>query len=261
MVRSLTTALATLLLLPRLLFAEPALDAETSFALLAPEADEAPALLCALFECEEPCGLLPLDQRVRHYLTWADIFRAEGYDAALSLEIEQMALAFYDHAGQEPSLETLEKLLRDFPHATFLRNGLAWTTLIYRNDPELALTQFRGAARCIASLDTLAWIYLALGRKADALQAILEALELAKEEETESGQFSTPLLYDHAGDIFFRNRLFAPAATAWAYAQGVLKRLAAELNLPPEDVADRLGYNDAFCREKYKAIRTLFPDL
>lgn len=198
--------------------------------------------------------VLPPQQVAKTLFGWAADYRQAGEEvyayACESTAAELLTL------HNSPSCQTQEALLRDHPQCDTLRNNAAWTRLIATGDAPGALELLRGVRLNDASiLDTRACIYLALDRPADALQDILAALELAGGEEVD---FSSLVVLDHAGDIFYRNGLYAAAEKAWARAI----RLAARFRKADPAVDDLFliyDYDDARVRRKLRALRRLHP--
>ncbi|MGN1325910.1 MAG: hypothetical protein ACI4YA_06200 [Candidatus Spyradenecus sp.] len=198
--------------------------------------------------------VFPPPQVARILFGWAADYRQAG-EEVYAYACDSTATAFLTVNGS-PSCQTLEALLRDHPQCDILRNNAAWTRLIATGDAAGALELLRGVRLNLVSIrDTRACIYLALDRPADALQDILAALEMAGEEENDP---SNLILFDHAGDIFYRNGLYPAARKAWTHAQ----RLATRFR-KADPAVDGLfliyDYDDARVRRKLRALRRLHP--
>lgn len=198
--------------------------------------------------------VFPPQQVAKILFGWAADYRQAG-EEVYAYACDSTAAAFLTE-NNSPSCQTLEALLRDHLACDILRNNAAWTRLIATGDAPSALELLRGVRLIEASIrDTRACIYLALDRPADALQDILVALELAGEEERDPSHL---VLFDHAGDIFYRNGLYPAACKAWTHALRLAARFRKE-----DPAVDGLfliyDYDDARVRRKLRALRRLHP--
>ncbi|MGN0886849.1 MAG: hypothetical protein ACI4RT_07610 [Candidatus Spyradenecus sp.] len=198
--------------------------------------------------------VFPPQQVAKTFFGWAADYRQAGEEAyASACESTAAELLTLNNL---PSCQTLEALLRAHPECDTLRNNAAWTRLIATGDAPGALELLRGVRLDEAGfLDTRACIYLALDRPADALQDILAALELAGKEERAP---SNLVLFDHAGDIFYRNGLYPAAHKAWGHAIRQSARLR-KADPTVDDLFLLYDYNDARVRRKLRALRRLHP--
>lgn len=195
---------------------------------------------------------LPPEQAANVCLEWAETFRALGDEE----NTEALRLDAMNRLARHRSLTpaTYDAWLRAFPDHPFLLNDAAWTCLIAEGNAEAAhalLLRVPPARRTAAHLDTLACTLLRLGRPADALQAILQALE--QEENITS---HTCLLMEHLGDALFANGFRRDALTAWRAARH-LARL--HLDGAPIDTLLPEGYDDTRLLLKVRALRRLLP--
>lgn len=198
--------------------------------------------------------VFPPPQVAKILFGWAADYRQAG-EEVYAYACESTAAAFLTE-NNSPSCQTLEALLRDHPACDILRNNAAWTRLIATGDAPGALELLRGVRLIEPSIrDTRACIYLALDRPADALQDILAALEMAGEEERDPSHL---VLFDHAGDIFYRNGLYPAARKAWSCALRQATRFRKE-DPAADDLFLLYDYDDARVRLKPRALRRLHP--
>ena len=198
--------------------------------------------------------VFPPQQVAKILFGWAADYRQSG-EEVYAYACESTAAEFLTVNGS-PSCQTLETLLRDHPQCDILRNNAAWMRLIAIGDAPGAFELLRGVRLNLVNIrDTRACIYLALDRPADALQDILAALEMATMEIPEP---SHSVLYDHAGDIFYRNGLYPAARKAWSCALRQATRFRKE-DPAADDLFLLYDYDDARVRLKLRALRRLHP--
>lgn len=198
--------------------------------------------------------VFPPQQVAKILFGWAADYRQSGEEVYASA-CEGTAAGLLN-LNNSPSCQTLEALLRNHPQCDILRNSAAWKRLIAIGDAPGAFELLRGVRLNLVNIrDTRACIYLALDRPADALQDILAALEMATMEIPEP---SHSVLYDHAGDIFYRNGLYPAARKAWNRALCLAARFRKE-DPAADDLFLLYDYDDARVRRKLRALRRLHP--
>lgn len=198
--------------------------------------------------------VFPPQQVAKAVFGWAADYRQAG-EEVYAYACESTAAEFLN-VNRSPSCQTLEALLRDHPQCDTLRNNAAWTRLLATGDAPGALELLRGVRLIEPSIrDTRACIYLALDRPADALQDILAALEMIGEEKNDPSHL---VLFDHAGDIFYRNGLYPAARKAWLRAVCLAARFR-QAAPTVDDFFLLYDYDDARVRLKLRALRRLHP--
>ncbi len=156
------------------------------------------------------------EARVEFYLAWAEEADAAGYDA-FAASTRQIGLLTAYSLDLRVNIKWLEALYRQTPDQPLLRNALAWDLIDQKGDPEAALALLRGRdARPIYEWDTLAWAQYKAGRKVEAMHTILFAVRLARQK-----RIHHPVLYDHAGDIFYANGHSIEAVKMWRESERV----------------------------------------
>ncbi len=192
-------------------------------------------------------------QQERFWFDWAKVAERVGAKE-MRMQMIRSAVVASCLEGGSTSGQTLRYHMALFPKSPIVVNDLAYFMTTVEENPEEALLLLTGIPEIdrehVAIMDTFAWSYHRIGRKADALQAALRLLELSRVSKN-----SHPLSYSHAGDIFYTNGLYIEADTAWAHALRYSKHLSAE------DALLFLDVDVGTIQRKRRAVRRLHPEV
>lgn len=197
---------------------------------------------------------LPPEAAANVCLEWGEAFRRVGDEANAEAMRRDALNCLHSHRSLTPA--TYDAWLRVFPNDTLLLNNAACAYLFAEDNAPAALTLLRRiplGERNAATLDTLATVLLRIGRPAEALQTLLQALE-SRPPVTRAER---PLLLAHLGDALYANGFHHEALTAWRLARNEAHRL-----LPPGDTPIDLlpsGYDDTSLLQKIRALRRFNP--
>ena len=203
------------------------------------------------FECHE-LRALPMEE----YVAWAKLFMEIGDEEAANGVGAGLSLSYFQHCSI--ARPTIDYLLQTFPSTDFLNNNLAWTLYLCEEDPTLAYHVIRKVKDLdTTSRDTYAMILLRMGRPAEALQQILQVLIEQKKtpvipSEVLDVSKHVMTIYDHAGDIFYKNGHYEEALRAWKESC----KLAAFLldHVTSADEFLTFGYNFPKTKQKFRAL-------
>ncbi len=201
---------------------------------------------------------LPEDARARETFCfeWARVAQNAGHTAMYDTLVRMGCLSIIMETQSASSIALLRHY-EAFPNEVLTRNNLAWFKVSIEQSPVEALTLLQGVpmeALNGAIADTKAWIFYRLGRPADALQMILLALERSMQEKE-----NHPLLFDHAGDIFYANHLYREAEYLWACAERTAMAVQKEQHLSDAELRAVCEFDTQKTHRKRAAVRRLHP--
>ncbi len=200
------------------------------------------------------------------------------YAAFTATEDEEMqeflVTTYHDHLFNacHPTPEALETYLQTFPENDAVLNYVAWTYYLMGIETERAYHLVRRIkTHSAASLDTLAMLKMRSGFPAEALQIFLDLLPdlpspiktgyyiPSKEdsiglEEMLLHTTQAMILYDHAGDVFYKNAYLPEAAALWRLSQKLAEFLEIEYQIDPFTLTDG-DFDPQRIKQKNKAIR------
>lgn len=198
-----------------------------------------------------------------------------AFIAANDHEMQDVLVNAYHQAlfqSQYPTPEALETYLQTFPENDAVLNYVAWTYYLMGIETERAYHLVRRIkTHSAASLDTIAMLKMRRGFPAEALQIFLDLLPdlpspiktgyyIPSQEDSiglEEMLLHTTqamILYDHAGDIFYKNAYLPEAAALWRLSQKLAEFLEIEYQIDPFTLTDG-DFDPQRIKQKNKAIR------
>lgn len=216
--------------------------------------------------------VLSIESAVKHldYPAWYAAFTATEDE-----EMQEILVTTYqnDHLNARyPTPEALETYLQTFPNNDDVLNYVAWTYYLMGIETERAYHLVRRIkTHSAASLDTLAMLKMRCGYPAEALQIFLDLLPdlpspsktgyyIPSKEDTigiEEMLLHTTqamILYDHAGDVFYKNAYLPEAAALWRLSQKLAEFLEIEYQIDPFILTNG-DFDPQRIKQKNKAIR------
>lgn len=243
-------------------------------------------LICLLFSlfmfglahAESACLRIALEhcldvepaEKLLDYPAWYAAFTATEDEDMQDLLVTTYHSHLFDACIPTP--EALETYLQMFPENDEVLNSVAWTYYQMGIKTERAYDLVRRIkTHSAASLDTLAMLKMRRGFPAEALQLFLDLLPnipspLNTKYETDSEEnligraemlihtMQAMILYDHAGDVFYKNAYLPEAAALWRLSQKFAEFIETEYQIAPLSLTNG-DFDPQRIKQKNKAIR------
>ena len=164
------------------------------------------------------CHQLPT-LSMEEYAAWAELFLEADDVEAANVAVMGFYASYY--AMRSPSQPMIEHILDTFPSVDYLNNILAWLYYLSGTDTARAYELIRKVKHHDEhSRDTYAMILLRMGHPAEALQQLFLVFDERKKVTIDDDNLidetkKEMILFDHAGDIFYKNGHYEEAIRAW----------------------------------------------
>ena len=193
---------------------------------------------------------------MEEYAAWAELFLEVGDEEAANVA----GLAFYaaNYATRSPNPSTIECTLATFPSVDYLNNVFAWMYYLSGTETSRAYELIRKVKHHDAhSRDTYAMILLRMGHPAEALQQLFLVFDERKKVTVDDDNLiketkKEMVLFDHAGDIFYKNGHYEEALRAWKASCERAVYLKDDLAFENEFIS--FNYDLTKTKQKYRAL-------